>query len=116
MGKEFGLSSSQLSAKFFGLYPSTGESSPQFVLRVEQERRSIAANEEATLHCFKGRLDAGMQREMEAVRRTKVTLQGQNLNWGDVVAIARDMLTQAPTMLTPPPINQPAPPAPVAQP
>lgn len=96
VGKEFGLSSSQLSARFFGLHPQGGESSPSFVLRVEQERRSIAANEEATLHCFKGRLDVAMQREMESVRRTKVTLQGQNLLWVDVVAIARDMLTQPP--------------------
>jgi hypothetical protein len=76
VGREFGLSDSQLSARFFGMQPQIGESSPGFVLRVEQERRSINANEEATLHCFTGRLDAVMQGELEMLRRTKVTLQG----------------------------------------
>ena len=60
MGKEFGLSQSQLNAKYFGLTPQAKESSASFVLRVEQDRRSIAANEEATLHCFVPKLDYAM--------------------------------------------------------
>jgi hypothetical protein len=75
------------------LYVKPGESSASFVLRVEQERRSINAKEDATLHCFLGRLDEAMRGDLEAVRRTKVTLQGQHLAWHDVVAIARDRLT-----------------------
>ena len=60
VSKEFGLSESQLNARYFGLKPQAKESSASFVLRVEQERRSIAANEEATLHCFVTRLDFPM--------------------------------------------------------
>jgi hypothetical protein len=60
IGKEFGLSSSQLSARYFGMKPQAKESSASFVVRVEQERRSIAANEEATLHCFIPHLDREM--------------------------------------------------------
>ena len=35
IGKEFGLSSSQLSARYFGMKPQTKESAASFVLRVE---------------------------------------------------------------------------------
>jgi hypothetical protein len=63
------------------------------VLRVEQERRSIAANEEATLHCFVSKLDHAMQVDLEAVRKTKLALQGTTIKWMDVVVLARDKLT-----------------------
>ena len=73
---DFGLSSDQLNARFFGLYPKEGERSAQFVLRVEQQRRQINANEEATLHCFKVRLDWAMQQELEMARKAKLTVTG----------------------------------------
>jgi hypothetical protein len=41
-----------------------------------------------------------MQQDLEAVRKTKVTLQGTTLTWTDMVALARDKLTQTP--LVPP--------------
>ena len=53
---EFGLSKGQLSARFFALTPNPGEDSASFVIRVEQERRAVQVNEQATLHCFKTKL------------------------------------------------------------
>ena len=41
-----------------------------------------------------------MQQDLETVRKTKITLQGTTLTWSDVVALARDKLTQTP--LVPP--------------
>ena len=42
-----------------------------------------------------------MQVDLEAVRKTKLTLQGTTLKWMDVVVLARDKLTQA-SLITPP--------------
>jgi hypothetical protein len=60
VSKEFGLSESQLKARYFGLKPQAKESLASFMLRVEQERHSTMANEEETLHCFVSRLDYAM--------------------------------------------------------
>ncbi len=46
----------------------------------------------ATLHLFKGRLDAAWQWEVEALRRTKLAFGGA-LQWADVVVLARDRIT-----------------------
>jgi hypothetical protein len=84
------------------------ESLASFVLRIEQKRHSLAANEEATLHCFVSKLDTAMQTDLEAVRKTKATLHGVTITWKDVVSMARDKLTQTPLIITTPPA--PAPP------
>jgi hypothetical protein len=73
--------------------PRAKESSASYVLRIEQERRSLAANEEATLHCFISKLDTAMQMDLEVVRKTKATLHGVTITWKDVVSMARDKLT-----------------------
>lgn len=83
------------------------ESSASFVLRIEQERRSLAANEEATMHCFITKLDAAMQGDLEVVRKTKATLHGVTLTWKDVVSMARDKLTQTPLGVTTTPASAP---------
>jgi hypothetical protein len=74
----------------------THESSPSFVLRVEQERRAIAEHEGATLHYTWPKLDTGMQRELAGVLGPVRVLQGLYLEWKDVVMLARDMLTTQP--------------------
>jgi hypothetical protein len=78
------------------LRPVAKESSQSFILWVEQERRSLGANEEATLHCFVPKLDHAMQTALENLRATKAALQGGTLSWADVVSHARDKITQTP--------------------
>ena len=118
----FGLSQSQLNARYFGLRPLAKESSESFILRVGLEQRSHGANEDATMHCFVPRLDHAIQTSLEHIRATKAALQGTALAWADVVLHARDRLTHAPlvtqsapAVLTPELPRQPAtttPPAP----
>ena len=45
------------------------------------------------LHCFVSKLDHAMQVDLEAVRKSKLTLQGTTIKWMDVVVLARDKLT-----------------------
>jgi hypothetical protein len=77
VSNDFGLSEAQLNARFFGMYPKEGEASANFVLRVEQQRRQLDAHEDATLHCFKARLDPHMQHEVEVARKAKLAANGQ---------------------------------------
>jgi hypothetical protein len=58
------------------MQPKSQESSANFILRVEQQRRQINGSEEATLHCFKVRLDVAMQSEVEAARKAKLAATG----------------------------------------
>jgi hypothetical protein len=55
---EFGLSMEQLSARYYALTPRAGEGTAEFVIRVEQQRRTLEMDEVATLHCFLPRLSA----------------------------------------------------------
>ena len=73
---DFGLSPEQLNARFFGLQPKLDKGSANFILRVEQQRRQINGSEEATLYCFKVRLDITMQREVETARNAKLAATG----------------------------------------
>jgi hypothetical protein len=72
------------------------------VLRVEQGRRARGVAEEATLHCFKGKLDWATQAELEQLRRTKLSFYRGVLAWSDVVALARDRLTHVAPSAPPP--------------
>ncbi len=56
--RDFGLSDDQLRERFFGMTHGAQESDASFILRVEQQRRSIGAPADATLHCFKAKLEA----------------------------------------------------------
>jgi hypothetical protein len=58
------------------MQPKSQESSANFILRVEQQRRQINGSEEATLHCFKVHLDVAMQSEVEAARKAKLAATG----------------------------------------
>ena len=93
MNNEFGLSPSQLNSRYYGLRPKLKETSASFILRVEQERRTLGANEEATMHCFVPKLEHAMQVLLQNLRDTKADLQGVNLTWQDVVSHARNKLT-----------------------
>ncbi len=97
---DFGLSQTQLNERFFSMAQAPGEDGASFILRVEQQRRSIGASAETTLHCFRAKLDATWAAEVEGMRRTKLALNGSVMEWKDIVTLARDSKTH---------VRQPAP-------
>jgi hypothetical protein len=110
---DFGLSEAQLSARFYAMRPAANEDSYAFIIRVEANRRTVGANEEATLHCFLPKLCTATQEHLERVRSTKAMLglaatSGTELTWKEVVAMARDarvhgkVASPAPAPPTPP--------------
>lgn len=58
----FGVTKDQLEEQFFGLTPKQQETSPEFVLRVEMERRRLNLDKGSTFHAFvKKTLDLGLR-------------------------------------------------------
>jgi hypothetical protein len=52
--------------QFFALSPKAGETSPEFVLRVETERRRLQIDKGSTFHAFvKKTLDARLREKLD---------------------------------------------------
>ena len=58
----FGLSGEQLEENFFALERRRDESSAQFVLRIEMERRKLGVDPQTTYHAFVKSLDQHIKR------------------------------------------------------
>jgi hypothetical protein len=68
------------------------ESSPAFVLRVEQTRRGLDMDKGSTYHAFvKKCLDLDLRRKLDQVRWAKKASGNARFGWEDVVAVCRDM-------------------------
>ena len=52
MEEVFGVTKDQLEEQFFGLAPKPQETFPEFVLRVEMERRRLGMDKGSTFHAF----------------------------------------------------------------
>lgn len=48
----FGVTKDQMEEQFFALAPKPQESSPEFVLRIEMERRRLGVDKGSTFHAF----------------------------------------------------------------
>lgn len=58
----FGVTKDQMEEQFFALAPKLQETSPEFVLRVEMERRRLGIDKSSTFHAFvKKTLDLGLR-------------------------------------------------------
>ena len=90
--KEFGLSSSQLERKFYGMRPFDGEATPKFVLRVEGERKLLGIDGMAAMYAFMPRFAPDFQARCETSRAASAVRGGCPFGWVDVVSIARDEL------------------------
>lgn len=62
MEEIFGVTKDQMEEQFFALAPKPQETSPEFVLRVEMERRRLNIDKGSTFHAFvKKNLDLGLR-------------------------------------------------------
>ncbi len=97
--------------------PKAGESSAQFALRVEMERKRLSANRVATWHAFKGYLDDPTMQVLEMVRVNKKTSgAAAAFGWEDVVTVCKDRTSGLALTARPPAVPSRAPPARVAAP
>lgn len=68
-----------------------GESTTQFVIRVEQARRAVNASSVSLYHAFIHKLDECMQLLLDNVRANKCASGCGPVNWEDVAANCRDL-------------------------
>ena len=90
--REFGMNAEQKEERFLALEPRAGESSAQFVLRVERMRRAWGQPAKTTLQVLTTKLDAGIKRELKQLKRSKKLLKAGAFEWADVVEHCRDVL------------------------
>ena len=98
-----------------------GESTAQFVIRVEQARRAVNAPSASVYHTFVHKLDESVQLLLDNLRVNKRANGGGAVTWEDVVAICRDSLAgvslavanAAPTAAPGKPASVPVPTTPV---
>ena len=69
-----------------------GESTTQFVIRVEQARRAVRASATSVYHAFVHKLDDSVRLLLDNIRVNKRANGGGPVTWEDVVAICRDSL------------------------
>ena len=79
-----------------------GESTAQFVVRVDQARRAIKAPYSSVYHASVHKLDEHMRLLVDNMRINKCARGLGSVGWEDVVAICRDALAGV-SVATPPP-------------
>lgn len=80
-------------AQFFDLYPGQGQSSEDFVLKVESQRKIMKISDAGLEHVFMNRLSNSFKQQLETARQVVALSAGSNrssLKWADVVRVARD--------------------------
>ena len=79
-----------------------GESTAQFVVRVDQARRAIKAPFTSVYHAFVHKLNEHTRLLVDNMRMNKPACGLGSVGWEDVVAICKDALADV-SIVTPPP-------------
>ena len=99
--KVFGLNADQMLERLYAMAVLPGESTVQFVVRVDQARRAIKAPSSSVFHAFVHKLDEHTRLLVDNMRMNKRAGGLGSVGWEDVVAICRDALAGV-SVMTPP--------------
>ena len=90
--KVFGLNADQMLERLYGMAVLPGESTAQFVVRIDQARQAIKAPSSSIFHAFLHKLDEHTRLLVDNMRMNKRAGGLGSVGWEDVFAICRDAL------------------------
>ena len=100
--KDSGLNADQILERLYAMAVLPGESTAQFVVRVDQARRAIKAPSSSVYHTFVHKLDEHTRLLVDNMRMNKRAGGLGSVGWEDVVAICRDALAGVSVATLPP--------------
>ena len=100
--KVLGLNADQMLECLYAMAVLPGESTAQFVVRVDQARPAIKASSSSVFYAFVHKLNEYMRLLVDNMRMNKRAGGLGSVGWEDVVAICRDALAGVSVATLPP--------------